>query len=389
MKSLEGQILIRLPEDASGAVQIINQRPQGASKLLQGKTVAQALEIVPLLFNICGMAQARTACLASETALGQQAAPAVEQARELLVLMEWAREHLARILIDWPRLFDQPSMVRALPAVGTLVAQLRDRLFPHGRPFALNATAAPFSSELPEIGRLEQLLEAQVYHMPAHRWAEMDDIQALIDWSREAPGVAASSVRRICDAGWASQGHCETAPLPAVAPQDMVGRLADADAEDFTRQPTWDDRPCETSSYTRQRAHPLVAALAEEFGQGLLTRWVARLVELDGLPQRMRQLAAAADSPATPVEEPTAGAGLGQSEAARGRLYHYVETDGDRIDRYRILAPTEWNFHPDGVAARSLGRLSLPDAEERRHVAELLINAIDPCVACRVEYAHA
>lgn len=389
MNPLEGKIRIQLAGTSDGHTRIDNQRALGASALLRGKTVAQALEIVPLLFNVCGMAQARTACQAAETALDQAATPSVEQARELLVLMEWAREHLARILIDWPRLFGEPPNVRALPAIGTLLAQLRARLFPHNRAFALNATAAAILAEIPEVTRLEGILENEIYHMPAQQWAEMDDIQALLDWSREAPGVAASSIRSICDAGWASQGRCDVPALPPIPAAEMRAVLTGDMADDFARQPTWTTQPRETTSFTRQRHHPLVAALEAEFGNGLLTRWVARLVELAELPGRMRRIAL--ESPTTTLrnESPTVAAGLAHTEAARGRLYHLVEVEGDRIGDYRILAPTEWNFHPAGLVAEALDNLSLPDPDERRFVAELLVNAIDPCVACEVESAHA
>lgn len=388
MNPLEGKIRIELAGSGDGRPRIDNQRALGAPALLRGKTIAQALEIVPLLFNVCGMAQARTACRAVETALDQAATPTVEQARELLVLMEWAREHLARILIDWPRLFGESPNVRALPAIGTLLAQLRGRLFPHNRAFALNATAGAIPAEIPEVTRLEQILENEIYHMPARRWAKMDDIQALLDWSREVPGIAADSLRRICDAGWASQGRSEVPALPPIPATEMQAVLAGDTADAFVRHPVWATQARETTSYTRQRQHPLVAALNAEFGNGLLTRWVARLVELAELPDRMHGVAHTPPATETP-EMSVTGAALAQTEAARGRLYHFVAIDGDRIGDYRILAPTEWNFHPAGPVAETLAHLSVPAPDERRFVAELLVNAIDPCVACEVEAADA
>ncbi len=71
--------------------------------------------------------------------------------------------------------------------------------------------------------------------------------------------------------------------------------------------------------------------------------------------------------------------GLGQVEAARGRLLHRIQLDGERIRRYQIVAPTEWNFHPQGVVAQSLKTLS-GDNEQIEQQARLLINEIDPCV---------
>ena len=149
--------------------------------------------------------------------------------------------------------------------------------------------------------------------------------------------------------------------------------------------PTWHGRCHETSVLTRQLEHPLISALVQEFGHGLLTRVSARLVELAAIPARLRGLAASIEN-----REPTPGsapayAGLGATDAARGKLFHYVETGVDHISHYRILAPTEWNFHPSGVAAQSLSALEHEDPRQLQHLARLLISAIDPCVSYQLE----
>jgi Ni,Fe-hydrogenase I large subunit len=72
---------------------------------------------------------------------------------------------------------------------------------------------------------------------------------------------------------------------------------------------------------------------------------------------------------------------LAQVEAARGRLVHRVDID-DRgmIQRYQILAPTEWNFHPRGIVRKGLGNLQGRNDEELDQLARIFINAVDPCV---------
>ena len=66
---------------------------------------------------------------------------------------------------------------------------------------------------------------------------------------------------------------------------------------------------------------------------------------------------------------------------ARGLLFHWVRLDhaGAVVD-YRVLAPTEWNFHPAGTLARSLAALAPNDGARARTLAA----AFDPCVACTV-----
>jgi Ni,Fe-hydrogenase I large subunit len=65
--------------------------------------------------------------------------------------------------------------------------------------------------------------------------------------------------------------------------------------------------------------------------------------------------------------------------AARGLLLHRVTLQAGQISDYRILAPTEWNFHPQGVVAQALGSLR-GDPEWVERAAGQLIEAIDPCV---------
>jgi coenzyme F420-reducing hydrogenase alpha subunit len=83
------------------------------------------------------------------------------------------------------------------------------------------------------------------------------------------------------------------------------------------------------------------------------------------------------------------GRGLGWVETARGLLLHQIDLDGERVGRYRIVAPTEWNFHPQGSFAVAMldGRESSAADLQRR--AQWLLQALDPCVEYRLDIRHA
>lgn len=91
----------------------------------------------------------------------------------------------------------------------------------------------------------------------------------------------------------------------------------------------------------------------------------------------------------TPKNIGEIGSGIGRAQAARGELIHHVKIDEKEgkeiIKKYQILAPTEWNFHPEGVVAASLKTLNMksPTIFEE---ATLIIGAIDPCVAYNLKY---
>jgi hypothetical protein len=78
--------------------------------------------------------------------------------------------------------------------------------------------------------------------------------------------------------------------------------------------------------------------------------------------------------------------GFALAEAARGALLHRVEVADGLVQRYQILAPTEWNFHPDGVVAQGLERIARSGVggTELERLARLYITAVDPCVEYRL-----
>jgi uptake hydrogenase large subunit len=88
---------------------------------------------------------------------------------------------------------------------------------------------------------------------------------------------------------------------------------------------------------------------------------------------------------------PTLGAGgYGAVECARGRLYHQAEIGVDgRLSAYRILAPTEWNFHPAGPFVETL--LSSPIGADEAAIRSVSLLAVlfDPCVAFEVDIREA
>ncbi|WP_457673309.1 nickel-dependent hydrogenase large subunit [Thiolapillus sp.] len=378
---LEGSIRIdlRLARGAVQQVSLESSRPVHASRVLEGKPVDEALSLLPLLFNVCATAQACAAVRACEQALEIQEAPASVRHRGLLVKLENLREHLWRVFLDWPGWLgagpDESAMQQLIRLQGALSGVLdpaQELFSPGALPDVLEEEAWRSLME-----QLETLLEARLFgQRPAH-WLEGMDDAALQAWSRRTDTIAARLLRKVLERDWAASGACDVAPLPLLDGCE----LADAFADDrFVEAPLWQGEPRETSALTRQQGL-LMQALGQHWGNGLLPRLVARLVEVARLCGELRALSieppAALSCPGRP------GLGLGQAEAARGRLVHQVILEGRRIRRYRILAPTEWNFHPRGVVARGLATLE-GDRETIGEQARLLIGSIDPCVACEL-----
>ena len=66
-------------------------------------------------------------------------------------------------------------------------------------------------------------------------------------------------------------------------------------------------------------------------------------------------------------------------------LLHRVLVRDGRIDAYRIVAPTDWNFHPQGALAAELLGVPAQDLTGVKRRAEQLVHSLDTCVPCRIE----
>jgi coenzyme F420-reducing hydrogenase alpha subunit len=381
--SIEGQLQIRLTYAEGGVtgVSIASSRPVHASRAFHGKSLAESQKLLPLLFNICGTAQACAGVRAGEQALGLRVTPFAERLRESLVDLESLREHLWRVLLDWPGFIGREVEKLAMVEMAAIERDCRRLLCPDGDAFQLGGTGYRPDSEalLAVLERLDELLRLQVFGMPPAQWLALADRQALEAWVSAEKSTAAELIKRIMGDGWSSAGNCVSEPLPHLDEARLHEALRD---DDFVVRPQWSGRCCESTSLTRMQT-PLLADLKQSWGNGLLVRLVARLSEIAWLTGRLMPASEDAAGGKTEGLMPV-NPGIGQVVAARGHLVHRITLQGERIERYQILAPTEWNFHPQGVAAAALAGLRGERAALEQQ-ARLLVNAIDPCVGYRLE----
>lgn len=384
--SLEGRLDIDLYHDTCiRDVEIRSTRALNAVSLLRGKAVGEVLDTLPLLYSVCATAQSMAATAACEQALGIEVSSSQHEARQLLLGAETVREHILRILLDWPAFVDDKPGAPALAAMNRFPARLRAALYPGADPFRPGGGALAVNRH--ELKRclddVQDFIETQILALDFAAWAAIDDEAALQEWMAQSDSIAARLLARVVAEGWSDFGRCEVCALPELAPEALHACLQAQSADAFVSQPRWQGHACETSAFTRQRQHPLLAALCRDYGNGLLPRLVARLHELVVTLEQMRATAGGLGRAAGCVPARTrSGIGLAQVEAARGRLIHRVEVDGERVRRYQIVAPTEWNFHPDGLLNRALTGCRAGQALFQQ--AMLLVNAVDPCVDYRL-----
>ncbi|MCG6207426.1 nickel-dependent hydrogenase large subunit [Rhodopseudomonas sp. HC1] len=368
-------------------VEITSRRPVGVGRLAQGKPGEAIVALVPRLFALCAAAQGAAATLALSAARGEALSPDVVAAQASAVLAERLIELLRGTITS----LAGDHLPAFAPHLRNLIAAAR-RFDERGLldPDAIDALADSLDAlGLPEHG----LDDADSYSA----WLASDSPLAALHSARtpsprvrgEGRGEGASPQgRALADAP--DFGALTIDPLTADDDLAAGQQLLRCSAS-FAARPDLAGRVPETGSLARLSDHPLIRSV----GTGLAGRLLARLIEARATPQLLRALRRG-DADHAAILRATSlgdGIGLGAVECARGRLYHLIALDrAGLISRYEILAPTEWNFHPQGPLARALVGAPLCATEFDRHRVAAMVAAFDPCVGFDValcEAAHA
>jgi len=345
---LEGELRVRLGVNAGRVdkVGIESTRPDVAHALLRGRTRTQIAAAVPLLFSICGRSQAAASELACAAATGEPPSAPMRERAAAAVAAEIVREGAWRVLFEWPRWLGETPDAAAVAAVRSA-----------------SATA----------------IAQAAFGVPATEWLALQSRPELERWAAAGGSASARFIHRLRD----DDDTTSTTPLldsrSLASDIELLAQALDGDPG-FASRPTWHDAPAETGALARLRNDPLVADYIRS-GSHVAARFVARLREVALLlAQRGTAQVGAVGGQA---------GGIGWVDGARGLLVHRVRFDGPRAERYDIVAPTEWNFHPRGALAVALQDAPAGDLLALRARATRLVNSLDPCVGCRIEFDDA
>lgn len=388
--SIEGALTITLQrtDKAIQSVQIASTRPLQAARVFQQKSPTEVISLIGLMYNICGIAQGRAAQLALSQALTRQQDSRLQHLNDTLVMIETVREHLCRITLDWPGFLNEQAHQSGLADLIRQLNEIKRKLQCYDVMTEVSVSTTDIEHELTEmIAKTIAVLQTTIIGQPLERWRELKDITSLSRWIDSTDTITTRLMQYLKATGWENLGANSVKSLPDLSATDLNKSLTKDNADQFIAQPTHGEHCYETTPLARQQNAPLIIDCLKAYGNGLLSRIVARVHELVTIVDRLRTAAASrfrSDSTANTniannVTLPS-GVGIGQVEAARGHLIHRVELENELVKRYQILAPTEWNFHPEGVLAKALLSLTSHDHRTLQHQAALIINAIDPCV---------
>lgn len=363
------------------AVEIQARQLLRASRVLEGKTQHEALRLLPMIYHVCARAHAFAAQQAFACALGTTVpAPLMHQ---LLVLAETCREHARRIFMDWPALYGQTmdteavlEIQRRLQPIEQSVRTLMTVAESPGQNALLQHVQALHAFVLPLLGEINGELEVgQLLQKVCNARGQRNCVPQVLQAMQEQAmaDIGNSDVPSLCI------HEVDSLYLAEQLGHDVEGK--------YIAAPHLHQQVYETGPLARMRDAPLLHTLLSQYGNGLMARFCAMVLELATIPQAMLNLLQEQDMLCQQSRSLALAAetGMGGVEAARGFLWHRVEMAQGRIKRYHILAPTEWNFHPQGALFRGLLGLRVQAKTQLHKLAAMITTALDPCVAYEIQ----
>jgi len=390
--SIEGQIHIRLDPGSRSSVNISSSRPRQLLPLLQGLEPQELQKKIPLLYALCGKAQGLAATRALQAASSDVQLPEhlrVSSRQQREVVIEALQEYLWRFLIDLPQRLHKPAALSIFAPLRKALGQL--------------ALVAEGSDEIPYLlGKLDDALRIELLGMNPERWLALD-IEGWDRWLDQYPVALPTWLRELRSQLQMFPPASASERLPSKPTTEQLqalGQALEADRE-FAFVPSWGGQHPETGALSYQQHQPWLMALQQRGCSLVLLRMLARLFEVLRLRQGLHR--GFADSatdgqPNTPVSRDgdwqagLSGAlrlqpqvGLGWVRTARGLLLHWVQMDQGKVSDYRILAPTEWNFHPQGPLALGLQSWLWVASDRLPDWVGLQVLSLDPCVQYQCE----
>ena len=338
---------------------IINSRPRHLTAWFRDKPVEQVVGALPLIFNVCAVAQTVASLKAMESAQSITVSEPTRRARTFLVMAESARELGISLLQHWVAGKDV--------IMGRLTAWFAQCHQKARWSLQLNAVAKEDTQDYnSHVAALETLIIA-MFSAPL---VELKNPVWLREWVVNHHAETATLFNNLSFGAGA-----DTLDLSVQTDLDSVlDELDNGDRGAFCKLPSINGKPRESGCFARA---------GNQDHNVFVNRLSALINDFATIPRNMRRLL------------PDAGIqrhGIGLTETARGTLLHKVELRqlGEQwvIEDYVIVAPTEWNFHPRGSLYSVCNGMKV-DADNATTVVDTMIKMIDPCVSWKSEVSHA
>jgi len=349
-------------------VQVHSSASLDVQNLLIGRPPEDVCPLLSKFFLTGSFAQSHVAMMALNQAYGFKVESNLQKARTLLVLVEQISQQLAQL----GRATGESGRLEEGTAA---LVNMEEQLFRRTPPFKFGARMlqTDFASFTEAAQKFALWFQEVVWGQDQHLMGRLLPAQ-INDWAQNSEALAPRMLRRQESVGAMTTPSMK--PLPWVAIPDWHRMFDSSDAAQLNYLPTLNGVCYETGAFARQAQHAGVVNFGLAGAGGLSVRTLAQLIDLN---LAVLHLAQGPDITPFPLGgKPKNGVGLVQAETVRGRLVHRVKLSGDKISRYQILAPAQWNFHPKGVVAEGLTGVHFESKPDLTEQAVAWCKAIDP-----------
>ena len=354
--------------DLQGNIQIQRQplsvlsvRPFALQTLLLKRTPEQIVQFVALAYSLCGHAQKT----AAQLVLNPQNADSIKSQNKYPVIVESLKEHYLSLLqlLNQLQLISPQQAAQAMQGVGQWVSTTVSLAATTPEP-DLTQLANQIQQSFLKLGLcLSSVKTPYTDDSPFH---SLNQYFAKDHYQNTLSTLGSLHAHPKSMSQWAP-------------PQEAWNQWLQA--------PTLDNQPLENSAWTRvqqQQNTPLNLAQTQTLAQLLQQRLEAKILDAAWWWQQLQP-----EYTETKIFfiEQKAQQRFAWVETARGRLMHWAQCDAKgQTQAYAICAPTEWNFHPQGLMKQALAALPQDlDDNSWQQTATLIAQLIDPCVPLKFQ----
>ncbi len=354
---IQGQIVL-----TPSPLTLASCRPfQLQEKMLEGKPLATIYELVGLIYGVCQYAQqSATQLIVHATSAQSSALP-----NERLLRLEMIKEHIIAIVQHLA-----PWLAVDLPAGAAAGIGLWMRAGRDVQPDAIQALKAQVEHQVAALlgQHWQQLASVGSFEAAQQCIANMQDVPLL------ARLQALKSNFLMSDLPETTAKSVYHYPIHELIFEQLLNAKSS-----LVQQPSWYGIALENAPLGRLAWQGDAIASVHP----VWLRILAKLVDLAQLTQAFLSDGMEKEASAIMGCDVRDDLAVSWVETARGRLFHAARCNeaGIALD-YAIIAPTEWNFHPQGIVANWLSAWqgSAMDEQAFRSQALNLMQIMDPCV---------
>lgn len=347
---------------------IILSRPDLAQKMLVDQAVETALKRVEQMFVVCKHAQKTAAMLALTPDQSRQ--QAIVQQQSNAIRLENIEQYFWRLIFDLPKELGVEVETKSFIQLHHLITKHLNK-----------ANDNDLASE--SLFLIKQHAEQVFFHLCRLSCDEFLSLSSaeFQQWQQTSNASVTSFLAML---ETVTNKPVSIACLSSKPDAQQLKRLLNAllTTDNFCQSPSIDNQVAETGAICRNQFH---SPLDSYINKSLAGRLTAKLICLAQLISELTN----------EVNEDLCGVftqekyQLSWVNSARGLLLHLANIQAKKVHQYYICAPTEWNFHPQGILTHILNGCAVNSVEDAIKKAQLSALILDPCIEFNIGVSHA